>query len=612
VDVLKRLPGVTVGASGRATIRGGARVSYLIDGKPVRQDIALAVPATQIDRVEIIANPSAEFDSGSEALINLILKRDASAGWSGSASAKGDSLGGVRAGLDVARGGSAWTLNGNLTFQSAPLRTRILRQTDFLPATGPGFTQILDVDNRTTRNRLSAQIKLARGSDSGNKTNITIGGSFNTVPQRENLVEATRIAGAESESLLRRTAHFRGIYPFANLSAERVLGGGFNLQPSLNVFAGKGLDRRRTEGRWNQLVAENLGFMFIEPGVTLVKATKAGRFSVGATYSANPVTSRLRVSGTAPGSSPIEQASTFKFDRDQYALFASYEGKVLGLEVKPALRFEQIRQSFSDGSRSIDGLRSVSRILPSLHVSWKIDKKNSLKASVTTRTEKPDAVVLNPFRKFVSPFFVEQGNPFLKPSTKKLFDITHVYEMKNLTVRQSIYHRDTKDDISRFVFGDDAGLTTSSFTNLGSSKVHGYSTSWKLGLIKDLQLGAGADIFHKRIVAPVTLQTLGRVAFFGVNVNGTADFRIDRDSSISAQFSYEGRTLDLGIEVPSYMTSEIQYVRKLSKKVSLNILLADFGVPLERIGRFDGLNLRGTERSRRGSRLIRIGLASTF
>jgi outer membrane receptor for ferrienterochelin and colicin len=612
VDVLRRLPGVTVGASGGVSIRAGARVGYLVDGKPVRANIALAIPASQIDRVEIIANPSAEFDSGSEALFNLILKRNANAGWSGAISAKADSLGGVRAGIDFARGGNAWALNGNLSFQSVPLRTRTLRRTEFLVAGSPGSIQIFDVDNRSTRNRLSAQVKLSRGSDSGNKTSITIGSSFSRVPQREQLVEVTRFAGGETESLLRRNLDFRGTYPFANLSAERDLGNGFKLQPSLNVFAGKSLERRRTEGRLNQLVTEDLGFMFIEPGITMVKSTKSGRLFVGATFSANPVTSGLQVSGTIPGSGTIEQTSDFEFDRDQYALFASYEGKVLGLDVKPAVRFEQIMQRFSDGSRSIAGLRSINRILPSLHVSWKLDKRNSFKASVTTRTEKPDAVTLNPFRKFLSPFFVEQGNPFLIPSTKKLFDLSHAYERKQLAIRQSLYYRDTKDDISRFVLSDDTGVTTSSFTNLGSSKTYGYSASLKVGLVKNLQVGAGADIFHKRIVAPTTLQTLGSISFTGVNVNGTADFTIDRKSSLSAQISYEGRTLDLGIETPSYTTSEIQYTRKLSKKVSLNILLADVGIPLERIGRFYGVNLNGTERSRRGSRLIRIGLATTL
>jgi len=612
IDVLKRLPGVTIGASGNASIRGGARVSYLIDGKPVRLDIALAVPASQIDRVEIIANPSAEFDSGSEALINLVLKRTAGAGWSGAASAKGDSLGGARIGLDVARGGGGWALNGNLAFQSAPLRTRILRQTEFESPGSPAVIQILHVDNRTTRNRLSAQVKLAKDSDSGDKTSIVIGSSFNRIPQRESLVEVTRIGGVETEVPLTRRDWFRGDYPFATLSAERNLGGGFNLQPSLNVYAGRSLDRRVTEGGSSQLATENLRFLYGEAGTTLVKSTKPGQLTLGATVSINPVTSRIRVSGSDPGSETIEQSSTFEYDGDQYALFATYEGKFHGVEVKPALRFEQLNQSFSDGVRRIDGVRSIRRILPSLHLAWKIDQRNLLKASFTTRTEKPDAVNLNPFRRFISPFFVEQGNPFLIPSTKKLFDISHVYDRKTLAVTQSLYYRDTSDDISRFVFSDDTGLTTSSFTNLGSSKAYGYSMSLKVGLIKNLQIGAGIDIFHKRIVAPTTLQTLGSIAFNGVNANGTVDFKIDENSSISAQFSYQDRALDLGVETPSYMTSEIQYSRKLSKRISLNILLAGFGIPLERVGRFDGLNLSGTERSRRGSRLVRIGLASTF
>ena len=612
-DVLKRLPGVTIGPSNRVSIRGGARVGYLVDGKPVRPEIALAIPAGQIQRVEIIANPSAEFDSGNEALFNLILRRTAGAGWSGSASAKADSLGGFRAGVDVARGGGAWAVNGNVSFRSERLKTQTLRTTKYLPTPDdPGFVQTLAVDNAPVTNRLSGQVKFSRDSEKSNSTSIVLGSSFSRIPQHEDVVELTSGAGDDSPRVLRRSLDFEGAYPFANIAVNRKLSSDLELRTSLDAFAGAGRDRRRTTGQLTQRIAEDLTFRFVESGATIARSFKTGELLIGSMVSTNPVVTDLRVSGTALPSGTVEQNSNFHFNRNKYAGFVSYEGRILGLDLKPAIRFEQITQEFSDRGRAIAGLRGIHRILPSLHVAKKIGKKSTIKASFTTRTEEPDAVNLNPSRRFLSPFFIEQGNTFLSPSTKRLVDLSYVYEQPHLSVGQSLYYRDTKDDISSFVFSDSAGVTTSSFTNLGASETYGYSGSLKARLIKGLEVGGGIDVFHRHIVAPITLDTLGSIAFYAANVNGTADYTINPKNSISLHFSYEGRTRDLGIETPSFATSEVQYTRKLSKSVTLNVLLADFAVSLDRVGRFDGIAVEGTERSRRGSRLIRIGIASTL
>ncbi|MGL5890509.1 MAG: TonB-dependent receptor, partial [Bacteroidia bacterium] len=91
-DVLQNIPSVAVDIDGKVSLRGSENVTILIDGRPSgitgsdRQAALQQVPASMIDRIEIITNPSARYDAqGMAGIINIITKKDAKKGFNGSA-----------------------------------------------------------------------------------------------------------------------------------------------------------------------------------------------------------------------------------------------------------------------------------------------------------------------------------------------------------------------------------------------------------------------------------------------------------------------------------------------------------------------------------------------
>ena len=81
-DVLKNVPSVTIDADGNAKLRNAATQIY-IDGRPTSLTID-QIPADQIERVEIITNPSAKFDaSTSGGILNLVMKKNTKPGYNG-------------------------------------------------------------------------------------------------------------------------------------------------------------------------------------------------------------------------------------------------------------------------------------------------------------------------------------------------------------------------------------------------------------------------------------------------------------------------------------------------------------------------------------------------
>lgn len=83
LDAMRGLPGLSVDQEGRVLLRGSDQVSVLIDGKFSsltgfgNQSGLDSIPAANIDRIEIINNPSAAFDaSGMAGVINIVYRED--------------------------------------------------------------------------------------------------------------------------------------------------------------------------------------------------------------------------------------------------------------------------------------------------------------------------------------------------------------------------------------------------------------------------------------------------------------------------------------------------------------------------------------------------------
>lgn len=611
VDVLRNVPGIVVGAANRIIVRGGSDVGYLMDGKPVRREVALAIPASQIDRVELLTNPSSEYDSNGGVLINLVLKKTAVAGWGGAVSGKADTTGGHRTGLDVSHGGRRWTLNGSLSLRSEPGETHAFRTAATGVSAADRTTLVDDVRERSEFRQRTFQV---RGTDRISKTKsltITGGVNVNSDPHHDNGLETVSDADGTRTIDYRRVVSFEGAYPYATVAYEDKKDNDHALTASLDAYGGFSRDRRQTSGFFGGAASDRLAYDFVEGSVEYQRNLGASTSATaGVTISTNDVTDRTALSGF--GFAGRNGRSYFRFDRTTYVAYGFLEGSVLGANLKVGLRGETIRQSLRSADGRVPGADLGSRLLPSVHVLRKIGSRNTLTASFTLRTEKPDALFYNPFRRYVSAFQLEQGNPFLGLPVKRQAEMSHSYERAGLSLTQTFYYRDEKNGVNPYTFAGGDGITVYSYANLSSERTFGYSLTIKKNVTRDVQIGYDVDLHRQRLAASSALDAFDSIEYTAVDTNVVLDAKVDKSNTLSATAGYADRTFTLGFRNPAIWTTAVHYAHAFPDKVSLTADLVDFATPQLVTTRFGGPGIDGFERVRRNSRLFRIGLSKAF
>ncbi|MBL7899349.1 MAG: TonB-dependent receptor, partial [Crocinitomicaceae bacterium] len=87
LDLLRQIPTITVDENDNIQLRGDGNVTVLIDGRPSSMpanQLLRQIPASAIEKVEIITNPSAKYDpEGVSGIINIVMKKSKMNGFNG-------------------------------------------------------------------------------------------------------------------------------------------------------------------------------------------------------------------------------------------------------------------------------------------------------------------------------------------------------------------------------------------------------------------------------------------------------------------------------------------------------------------------------------------------
>lgn len=440
IDVLKKVPQVTVDIDGNVELQGNANVRFLINGKPSSifgaslADALQAIPASQIKSIEVITSPGARYDAaGTGGIINIILKDSKVQGINGSinlAAATRRENGSLNFSARKGNVGLNAFFSGNAQLNTTVLNTSNRTSTD--PTTGNLSTLAQDGFASSKRSGYQSGLSFNWSITPKDEFTATIGfnhfgnsnvGVTSQIQQQfngSNTLLSTLNSSRNSDSRFSANAIDWSVAYKKNFKTEgQTLEFLYNSSSSKNTVKYSQIQdyltgnfpttgsRADNPGRDRET---NISLDYVQP-VSKTFTIETGLKAVINSLSNTVVTDSLLNDGTYINNA--DQTYGFNYRRNIYAGYLSAGFSLFKfLDVKAGLRNEYTTTTADFAGVNIPGYNTL---VPSIVFSHKFNDAQSLKLSYNFRIERPDYRDVNPFFDISDPYNISTGNPNLKP-----------------------------------------------------------------------------------------------------------------------------------------------------------------------------------------------------
>ena len=510
LETLQTLPSLEVDTDGNVSLRGNQNVAVHINGRPVPVRGAMLagmlrqIPANQIDRVEVLPNPSARHDASEMGgIINIVMRQGTSRGLSG-----GFTLGG-----GTAPNGE---LSGNVAYQQGRVDVSAsygFRYDAFFLDAESNRTVGLTASPRTTLQAFTMDHGFASHlfNTSLDYTlrqglNATLTGSLSArngeTDHYTQYLAGPDGAAADSETDRWTDGAHDGTNGDVTLGLRREFAQGHTLTGEArftrtwdeddDAFLNRLTDPATGLPVEADEVTHNVVTFTGDEGyaqLDYVRPITGGRIEAGGKATLrqqdNDVMFQTCVGGGAttpedvgcPGGTfetDPGQTNRFVLDEGVYAAYLQGARTFGRVEAQVGLRMEHADRSYvltAAGQDDARDLGAQTEFFPSAFLAYNVAPGTLAKASYSRRINRPRPFFLNPFATQDDPLNVRRGNPDLRPEFTDAFELTLQY--KYFLTLAPFYRRTTDVIRQRLTVDPATGVSTFGVANFDSDESYG-------------------------------------------------------------------------------------------------------------------------------------------
>ncbi|HEX8327882.1 MAG TPA: outer membrane beta-barrel family protein [Hymenobacter sp.] len=492
-DVLGRAPGVL--EQGGGLVLRGKNVTVLLDGKTTNMSgeelktMLSAMPGSTLDRVEVIANPSAKYDANGAAVINLITAKSRKLGTNGTATlgVGAGQYGRYNAGLALNHRTAKLNVYGSLD----RLENQVYATTGAVRKV-EGALEIRENGREVRHNqnnsaKLGFDYELSKTSSAG----VVLKGMLNARDR-----DGQNLARLSTDVPL-------------DASAVRTVGTAQFLSPSVNVYYKTTLD---TLGRTLSLNADYFGYrkdwrndyttrrfddLMQETGpASLLRDSSPARNSVrsaSADYTQplyhGTLEAGLKTTFTTtdndirweqaragqPWAVDLGKTNHFVYRENINAAYGTFGRSVQQVSVQLGLRAEQTNTTGTSLTTGQTTRRHYLNLFPSVSAQYNRSEKVQLGFAYSRKIDRFAFGIVNPFVTYISQYRYAQGNPAIRPSFSNNFEFTHSYN--NLLTTSISYGRHTDVLMETYQKDEATQVVVNTFQNFRSAESVSASTT---------------------------------------------------------------------------------------------------------------------------------------
>lgn len=501
LQFMKNLPGITVSQEGTVRLRGSDKVAVLIDGKQTAltgfgtQQSLDNIPASAVDRVEIINNPSSKYDAnGNAGIINIIYKKEVKEGFNGKVGmaagvgamwVKQENFPGIRPQyqntpkLNPSLSLNYRKKNTNLFLQVDDLYTKTLNKNEFTDRfydSGDTIRQQLK-RNRTTniitgktgldwfvddRNMFafSALFSSEKILDEGDQPffNADLTERYRLWQFLEDELKTTVTASASWQHKYDKPGHVLNIaynYTFHREDEKYFFTNTLPTYVSEESFA---------------LISDE---QVSDVTVDYVRPLKYGRFETGLKFRYRDIPTNMQFFPGTDSVMDVNAGGEADYREMIPAVYGNYVFESKKLEIEGGLRIE-----YADIKYTVDPNHPVyksdgynyAQPFPSVRFAYKLNDRNTFSAFYTRRVDRPNEVDIRVFPKYDDAEIVKVGNPALQAQFTANYELGYKANSENGYLYGALYYKHTEGTITRIAStAPGSPLIYNIFQNAGNS-----------------------------------------------------------------------------------------------------------------------------------------------
>lgn len=606
LDALKNIPSVQVDADGGVTLRNSS-VQIFVDGRPTTLTMQ-QIPADQIERIEVITNPSVKFDANTTGgILNVVMKKNTKPGYNGM----------VQAGVGT---NDRYNAMVNLNVKENPFNVSLTYSFNTGRNVNKGFTnrenisspipvKYFEQNNLTYMTNGMNMGRLAIDYRINNRNTITLGGNATTGLHRSSDFQDYESMDSNNDTVSFGWRLNENTGTFNNYTAQLTYRKTFpKPQKELTVDASYNYGDNKggylfTSYNHVPSVAE-LGPEYQKNVAT--GHNNLGTFQIDFTNPLNDSTKiELGLKSTYKQSRSTNVTTNYSYSFSDYiydsllsndymiddivnAAYINYITRVKKINIQAGLRFEQSYykgellnkpdQSFYYSYPS--GFSNIFRsIFPGIYLSRKIGDANEVQLNFSRKINRPNFFQMMPFVMFADRYNYRIGNPSLAPEFVNMAELNYNYLKKNLNYLTSVYGKYTENVITNVAYPNpnDPTILINTFMNGDNSYSYGWENTVKLTVLKNLNITANITAYYLNIKYSTSQGSVLQNNGYSWESKLTLSYKFPWDVTFQANGSYDApKPLPQGNTLQMYyfdLSLSKSYKQVLTFNLSLNDVL---------------------------------------
>lgn len=630
VDVLENVPSVTVDIEGNVSLRGSSNFTVLIDGRPSilePSDALQQIPASTVENIEIVTNPSAKHDpEGASGIINIVLKKERRSG---------------RSGIVNLNLGAGEKYGGDFLYD---YKSGVYQATLGADYNRRLFTGTEQEENQTTRAGLISTIN-SDGDSRRQDKNLGVRGELRWEPTRKdefnlggrlgerNSVRGSTLRYFESISTASTTSEyastsdrFRARDFFATNAGYR-----HRFAPKGHELAAELFYSRREGDEANTFALRTLGANMIsgqrntEVGPSRELRAKVDytlalgeRSKLEAGYQSEWERSEDRTglaeydSATGAYLTRAQFSNVTQYDENAHALYALYATTWRGTSYQLGLRGELTDRAIYSASAAQRFVIDQWDYFPSVHVSRQIGGQHQAMASYTRRIERPNGGELEPFLTWVDAYNVRVGNPALQAEYIDSYEIGYQMNFAQSQWSLEAYGRKTHNKIEdvRSVYADN--VTLQSAANIGSDYTLGSELLWTRDFTKKWTVNLTGNLYQYRINGVLFNEAFKRESF-NWNLRGSNSIKWKSGTQLQLDGIYNSPSVATQGRREGFFTANIALKQEFfDRMIAATLQVRDVFRSAKEENISEGENFYNYRSSRREAPVVLLNLKYNF